>query len=186
MLRMPASAVAMCRPCGRVAGRAEKNSRSGKRAAARWSRRSSVSCLLLPFRMRSGNVEADGLGSGGNTSRPCRRLDDVIRAELVGRPYELVAVAGGWQHRTRRGYSDAIRAATGQGADGGPGSKPLSQPERLVLMCIAYFPADQPRRAVVVLRQGVFSRPARHPSAGGCHAAQQGQAADGRCSNGNW
>jgi len=31
-----------------------------------------------------------------------------IRAELVDRPYELVAVAGGWQHRTRREYADAI------------------------------------------------------------------------------
>lgn len=65
-------------------------------------------------------------------------IDD-IREELRGRPYELVSVAGGWQHRTRRVYSDAIRAATGQGTDGVPGSKPLSQSEALVLMCIAYF-----------------------------------------------
>lgn len=65
-------------------------------------------------------------------------IDD-IRNELRSRPYELVAVAGGWQHRTRRVYSDAIRAATGQGANGGPGSKTLSQSESLVLMCIAYF-----------------------------------------------
>jgi chromosome segregation and condensation protein ScpB len=65
-------------------------------------------------------------------------IDD-IRAELAGRPYELVAVAGGWQHRTKRIYADAIRAATGQGADNGQGSKPLSQSEALVLMCIAYF-----------------------------------------------
>lgn len=28
-------------------------------------------------------------------------IDD-IRAELAGRPYELVAVAGGWQHRTKK------------------------------------------------------------------------------------
>ncbi len=41
-------------------------------------------------------------------------LDD-IRAELVGRPYELVAVAGGWQHRTKKGFADAIRTATGLG-----------------------------------------------------------------------
>lgn len=45
-------------------------------------------------------------------------IDD-IRDELRGRPYELVAVAGGWQHRTRKIFADAIRAATGQGADGG-------------------------------------------------------------------
>ncbi|MGN6585692.1 MAG: SMC-Scp complex subunit ScpB [Rhizobiaceae bacterium] len=62
-------------------------------------------------------------------------IDD-IRAELAGRPYELVSVAGGWQHRTRKAYSDAIRAATGQGAES---SKPLSQFEALVLMCVAYF-----------------------------------------------
>jgi len=61
-------------------------------------------------------------------------IDD-IRDELRGRPYELVAVAGGWQHRTRRNYADAIRAASGQG----DAARPLSQSESLVLMCVAYF-----------------------------------------------
>lgn len=61
-------------------------------------------------------------------------IDD-IRAELAGRPYELVSVAGGWQHRTKKVFADAIRAATGQ-VDMG---RPLSQSEVLVLMCIAYF-----------------------------------------------
>ena len=28
------------------------------------------------------------------------RIIDAIRGELRGRPYDLVAVAGGWQHRT--------------------------------------------------------------------------------------
>jgi chromosome segregation and condensation protein ScpB len=69
-------------------------------------------------------------------------LDD-IRDELRNRPYELVKVAGGWQHRTRKVYSDAIRGAfgatTGQDADSGPGSKPLSSAENLALMAIAYF-----------------------------------------------
>jgi len=65
-------------------------------------------------------------------------IDD-IRAELAGRPYELVSVAGGWQHRTKRIYADAIRAVAGQGVDSDRGSKPLSQSEALVLMCIAYF-----------------------------------------------
>src|SRR6516165_2032168 len=41
-------------------------------------------------------------------------IDD-IRAELAGRPYDLIAVAGGWQHRTRKGFSDAIRTAVGRG-----------------------------------------------------------------------
>ena len=61
-------------------------------------------------------------------------IDD-IREELRGRPYDLVAVAGGWRHLTRPIYGDAIRAAIGA-------NKPtidLSQSEILVLMCIAYF-----------------------------------------------
>ncbi|RUY33504.1 SMC-Scp complex subunit ScpB [Mesorhizobium sp. M7A.F.Ca.US.001.04.1.1] len=63
-------------------------------------------------------------------------IDD-IRAELAGRPYELVAVAGGWQHRTKNAFADVIRAAFGTAA--GEGAKDLSQSEALVLMCIAYF-----------------------------------------------
>ncbi len=63
------------------------------------------------------------------------RIIDAIRDELRGRPYELVAVAGGWQHRTRKGFADAIRAATGLGDQ----VRPLSQSEALILMCIAYF-----------------------------------------------
>lgn len=58
-----------------------------------------------------------------------------IRAELAGRPYELVSVAGGWQHRTKKAFGDVIRAATGPGDV----ARPLSQSEALVLMCIAYF-----------------------------------------------
>lgn len=59
-----------------------------------------------------------------------------IREELRGRPYELVAVAGGWQHRTKTSFAPAIRTATGLG-DQDP--KPLSDAEGLVLMCIGYF-----------------------------------------------
>ncbi|AID34585.1 MULTISPECIES: SMC-Scp complex subunit ScpB [Mesorhizobium] len=62
-------------------------------------------------------------------------IDD-IRAELAGRPYELVAVAGGWQHRTKKAFGDIIHAAFGTV---GQGTKELSQSEALVLMCIAYF-----------------------------------------------
>ncbi|MCP3468692.1 SMC-Scp complex subunit ScpB [Bradyrhizobium sp. CCGUVB23] len=61
-------------------------------------------------------------------------IDD-IRAELRGRPYELVSVAGGWQHRTRKNFGDAIRAAIGGASDG----KALSQSETLILACIAYY-----------------------------------------------
>jgi chromosome segregation and condensation protein ScpB len=63
-------------------------------------------------------------------------LIDDIRGELRGRPYELVAVAGGWQHRTRKSFAEAIQVATGLGTDN---PKPLSQPEALVLLCIGYF-----------------------------------------------
>ena len=62
-------------------------------------------------------------------------LIDDIREELRGRPYELVAVAGGWRHQTRKGFAEAIRAATGL-ADR---VKELSRAEAGVLMAIAYF-----------------------------------------------
>ncbi|MBN9077945.1 MAG: SMC-Scp complex subunit ScpB [Rhizobiales bacterium] len=62
-------------------------------------------------------------------------LIDDIREELRGRPYDLVAVAGGWKHLTRPAYADAIRAAVG----GDEKTADLTQPEVLVLMCIAYF-----------------------------------------------
>src|SRR5271166_166036 len=40
-------------------------------------------------------------------------LIDDIREELRARPYKLVAVAGGWRHQTRKGFAEAIQAATG-------------------------------------------------------------------------
>jgi chromosome segregation and condensation protein ScpB len=61
-------------------------------------------------------------------------IDD-IQAELRDRPYELVAVAGGWQHRTRRQFADAIRTATGAGEAGNM----LSASEMQVLLCVGYF-----------------------------------------------
>lgn len=42
-------------------------------------------------------------------------LDDLIadiRGELKARPYDLVAIAGGWQHRTRPRFVEAIRAVS--------------------------------------------------------------------------
>lgn len=62
-------------------------------------------------------------------------LIDDIREELRGRPYDLVAIAGGWKHLTRPAYADAIRAAVGTSER----SVDLTQSEVLVLMCIAYF-----------------------------------------------
>jgi len=61
-------------------------------------------------------------------------LIDDIRAELRGRPYELVAVAGGWSFRTKLGFGAAIRAALG-----GPQRAELSKANAMLLMAIAYF-----------------------------------------------
>jgi chromosome segregation and condensation protein ScpB len=66
-------------------------------------------------------------------------LIDDIREELRGRPYDLVAVAGGWKHLTRPAYADAIRSAFGTAVGGKERAVDLSQSEVLVLMCIAYF-----------------------------------------------
>jgi chromosome segregation and condensation protein ScpB len=66
-------------------------------------------------------------------------LIDDIREELRGRPYDLVAVAGGWKHLTRPAYADAIRSAFGTAAGGSGRTADLTQSEVLAVMCIAYF-----------------------------------------------
>jgi segregation and condensation protein B len=58
-----------------------------------------------------------------------------IRDELRGRPYDLVAVAGGFQHRTRAGYGDVICSAGTATVT----RLNLSRLEQLVLTAIAYF-----------------------------------------------
>ncbi|TCM52603.1 segregation and condensation protein B [Rhizobium sp. PP-F2F-G48] len=63
-------------------------------------------------------------------------LIDNLREDLVGRPYELVSVAGGWQHRTRSVYAETIRASTTQTRSL---AAALSQNEATVLMAIAYL-----------------------------------------------
>ncbi len=62
-----------------------------------------------------------------------------IREELRGRPYGLVAVAGGWKHLTRPAYADAIRSAFSTAAGSNDRAMDLTQSVVLVLMCIAYF-----------------------------------------------
>lgn len=80
---------------------------------------------------------------------PDCRLDELIadiQDELRGRPYELVSVAGGWQHRTRARFADAIRAARGDlDAD-----TVLNATENLVVTAIAYL---QPVTRVELSRQ---------------------------------
>ncbi|MGO4138522.1 SMC-Scp complex subunit ScpB [Rhizobium brockwellii] len=63
-------------------------------------------------------------------------LIDDLREELRSRPYELVSVAGGWQHRSRSAYADAIRASM---APTRGGAAALSEFEAMVLMAVGYF-----------------------------------------------
>jgi segregation and condensation protein B len=58
-----------------------------------------------------------------------------IRDELRSRPYELVDVAGGFQHRTRRVYGEVIRASGAVAAKG----VDLTELEKLALTAVAYF-----------------------------------------------
>lgn len=61
-------------------------------------------------------------------------LIDDIRAELKGKPYDLVSVSGGWQLRTRPAYADAINTSMAlpeRHID-------FTQTELMVLVSIAY------------------------------------------------
>ncbi len=67
-------------------------------------------------------------------------LIEDIQAELVGRPFELAQVAGGWMFRTRTQFADAIKAA----ADLGEQSLAFTEMEMGVLCAIAYHqPIDR-------------------------------------------
>lgn len=63
-------------------------------------------------------------------------LIDDLREELRSRPYELISVAGGWQHRSRSAYAEAIRASA---APTRGGAAALSEFEAMVLMTVGYF-----------------------------------------------
>ena len=63
-------------------------------------------------------------------------LIDDLREELSSRPYELVSVAGGWQHRTRPRFAETIRASS---APTRGGVAALSEFEAMVLMAVGYF-----------------------------------------------
>ena len=63
-------------------------------------------------------------------------LIDDLQEELRDRPYEIVFVAGGWQHRTRSRFAVSIRAAQASTRSAAPA---LSDFEAMVLMAIAYF-----------------------------------------------
>lgn len=61
-------------------------------------------------------------------------LVDDVRDSLSGRPYEIVAVAGGWQFRTRPRLAAVVRAAFGAVA----ADTSMTDAEILVLASIAY------------------------------------------------
>ncbi|QLL64258.1 SMC-Scp complex subunit ScpB [Sinorhizobium mexicanum] len=63
-------------------------------------------------------------------------LIDDLREELRDRPYELVSVADGWQHRTRVRFADTIRASS---APTRSSAAALSEFEAMVLMAVGYF-----------------------------------------------
>jgi segregation and condensation protein B len=62
-------------------------------------------------------------------------IDD-LREDLRSRPYDIVAVAGGWQHRSRSAYASAIRASQ---APTRSVAASLSENEAVVLAAIAYL-----------------------------------------------
>lgn len=67
-------------------------------------------------------------------------LIEDIQAELTGRPYELVQVAGGWMFRTKMQFAEAIKAA----ADLGDRSLDFTETEMAVLCAVAYHqPIDR-------------------------------------------
>ncbi|ASP89729.1 segregation and condensation protein B (plasmid) [Sinorhizobium meliloti] len=63
-------------------------------------------------------------------------LIDDLREKLRARPYDIVAVAGGWQYRSRSVYAPAIRASQVPTRSGGAR---LLEHEAAVLMAIAYL-----------------------------------------------
>ncbi|NSY15062.1 SMC-Scp complex subunit ScpB [Agrobacterium vitis] len=63
-------------------------------------------------------------------------LVDDLHEELRSRPYELLSVAGGWQHRTRPRFADTIRASS---TPTRRGTAALSEFEAMVLMAVGYF-----------------------------------------------
>lgn len=61
-------------------------------------------------------------------------LVEDISHELAGRPYEIVAVAGGWQFRTRPRHAEVLRSAFAQIST----APHINETEMLVLASIAY------------------------------------------------
>ena len=105
-------------------------------------------------------------------------LIEDIKTELIGRPYELAQVAGGWMFRTKTQFADVIKAA----ADLGDQSMAFTEMEMGVLCAIAYhqpidraglkdiFGKDVSRDLLARLRfKGLIASGPRAPRAGAPH-----------------
>ncbi len=67
-------------------------------------------------------------------------LIEDVQADLKGKPYEVVSMAGGWMFRTRAQYATAIRTAS----DIGEKHHDFSEEEMAVLCAVAYHqPIDR-------------------------------------------
>ena len=85
-------------------------------------------------------VQRDMLQKVVGRSTNIELLIEDIQAELTGKPYEVVSVAGGWMFKTRAPYAAAIRAA----ADSGERQDGFTKDELAVLCAVAYHqPIDR-------------------------------------------
>jgi len=85
-------------------------------------------------------VGRDDLASVVGQGASVEMLIEDIKTELIGRPYELAQVAGGWMFRTKTQFADAIKAA----ADLGNQFLAFTEMEMGVLCAIAYHqPIDR-------------------------------------------
>lgn len=85
-------------------------------------------------------VERDALSLVVGKGASLDLLIEDIQADLKGKPYEVVPVAGGWMFRTRSHYATAIRTA----ADIGEQQHSFSEEEMAVLCAVAYHqPIDR-------------------------------------------
>ena len=79
-------------------------------------------------------VGRDDLAKVVGQGVPVETLIEDIRAELAGRPYEIVAIAGEWMLRTRARFAGAIHAA----ADLRERPHTFTEMEMAVLCAVAY------------------------------------------------
>jgi len=130
---------------------ATKNKNSADERNAGFDRELSDLSPELRWRDWMGRVEAVLFASASPVGRedlarvvgqeaPVELLIEDIQTALVGRPYELAQVAGGWMFRTKTQFADAIKAA----ADLGDQSLVFTEMKMGVLCAIAYHqPIDR-------------------------------------------